>query len=179
MPWIWSDKPDEPIILAAPRQGALLLALRSANRSIDKVPENLRAGMRVVFDWDKPLLKVLSIELVHRPEGLSAVNLRWAAWDENFGERPISLYWRQSDDDPWQLGVADLPNAGAYAWHLPDGLGGHDFGISLRATDLAGNVAQQVHSVSVRTNNARTDEATTAAAPATQPVAEATSAPAT
>jgi len=175
LPWQWTDKPAEPFAFTPPRQGRILLALAPAEHETAAVPCSGYQSLVMLFDWDKPLVRLTSAQ-VHaarpgrapgdpgppgqmtgpRPSELlsagqaaseppqPALQLTWAAWDENLGDRPISLHWRNSADEPWQLAVGDLPNSGAYEWAIPAQLAGKTFEICLRATDLAGNVGEAV-----------------------------------
>jgi tetratricopeptide (TPR) repeat protein len=77
------------------------------------------------------------------------VRITWAAWDETFGDRPISLHWRSGPEQPWHLGVERLPNSGEFAWDVPASQHGLPLEVCLRATDRAGNVAEAVEQVEV------------------------------
>lgn len=178
LPWAWSDKPAEPFAFPPPRQGKILIALATAEHETAVLPASGYQSLAIVFDWDKPLIRLTSSE-VHPSAGSAAVRLTWAAWDENLGDRPISLHWRHAAEEPWQLAVGDLPNSGAYEWTVPPQLAGKNFEMCLRATDLAGNSAEAAFPVRIKIKPLEL-----AAAPATQraqrtPNSQATPQPAT
>jgi tetratricopeptide (TPR) repeat protein len=191
LPWQWTDKPAEPFAFSPPRQGRILLALAPAECETAAVPCSGYQSLVMIFDWDKPLVRLISSEVhatpprhpPHNPGShgqltaqpdpqLSqpALRLAWAAWDENLGDRPISLHWRHSPDEPWQQAVGDLPNSGAYDWTLPDQLAGKTFNLCLRATDLAGNPAEVICLVSAKSAPPESPPAAAPAAAASQPV---------
>jgi len=147
-PHRWSDNPAEPLVLTARRPGKMFVAVTAAPQAAVESRADLAPALSVVFDWDRPLLKLLSARRIHGADGPPALHLTWSAWDENFGDRPISIYWRRSENEPWQLSVRDLPNAGSYEWPLPAEIGRQAFSVSLRATDQAGNSAEAVYRVS-------------------------------
>jgi tetratricopeptide (TPR) repeat protein len=149
LPWAWSDKPAEPFSFAPPRQGKILIALAPAPRETAVLPDSGYQSLAIVFDWDKPLVRLISSQ-VHASAGGVALRLAWAAWDENLGERPISLHWRHTAEEPWQLGIGDLPNSAACEWPIPAPLAGKSFEVCLRATDQAGNAGEVAFPVSVK-----------------------------
>lgn len=142
LPWQWTNRPSEPLPLTPPRQGALAIALAPAEKEMTGPPGPDAQVVSVIFDWSKPLLRLLAA--APSGAGSPAVRLTWSAWDENFGDRPISLYWRPTQEEPWRLGEGNLPNAGVYEWNVPVEAVGKNLQISLRAVDLAGNVAEAV-----------------------------------
>jgi tetratricopeptide (TPR) repeat protein len=176
LPWQWSDKPAEPFTFAPPRQGKILLALAPAERETAAIPASGYQSLAIVFDWDNPLLRLIS-HSVHTPAGgRAALRLAWAAYDESFGERPMSVHWRHSAEAPWQQGASDLPNSGAYEWAIPAQLAGKTFEVCLRATDLAGNWAEAVCRVTAgpaTAEQAPLPTKPTASAPASQTQASA------
>lgn len=147
LPWHWSSKPTEPISFTPPRQGRVAIALAPAAQETADPPAPDDQTLSIVFDWDKPLLRLISA----RPETANSPTLRlvWSAWDENFASRPISLYWRGSSAEPWRIGASDLPNAGVYEWDLPAEVAGKGLEVSLRAADLAGNCSEATAVVEV------------------------------
>lgn len=149
LPWQWSDKPVEPFTFTPPRQGKILLALAPAEKETAALPSHGYQSVAIVFDWDKPLLRLISHSVHAEADGQAALRLEWAAYDENLGERPIGVHWRRSAEEPWQAAVADLPNSGVYEWALPPQLAGKTLDVCLRATDQAGNLAEEVCTVSV------------------------------
>ncbi len=147
LPWAWSDKPTEPFAFNPPRQGKILLALAAADVETAVLPSSGYQSLAIVFDFEKPLLRLTGSNVAKsRP----ALQLSWAAYDENFGERPMSLHWRHSTEEPWQQAITDLPNNGACEWTIPPPLAGKTIEVCLRATDLAGNTAEAVTSVTTK-----------------------------
>ncbi len=178
LPWAWSDNPAEGFTFVPPRQGRILIALAPAERQAAALPDSGYQSLVIVFDWDKPLLR-LTASRVHQGANGPLLRLAWAAYDENLGERPMSLHWRHSADEPWQQAVADLPNGGAYEWPIPLPLAGKAFEACLRATDLAGNAAEAVCPVAAKTAAAEAPASTApAASPASRPAVAAASRPA-
>lgn len=141
LPWQWSDKPGEPIAFAPPRQGKVAIALAAASQETAALPESGYQVLPLVFDWDKPLVRLTA---ARQAGNGPRVQLAWAAWDENLGDRPVSIHWRAKADEPWRLGAADLPNSGAYDWQLPAEAAGQDVEVNLRVTDLAGNIGEGI-----------------------------------
>ena len=172
LPWQWSDKPVEPFTFAPPRQGKILIALAPAEHETAALPASGCQSLAIVFDGDKPLVRMISHSVHASAGGQAALRLAWAAYDESFGERPMSVHWRPSAEEPWQQAVADLPNSGAYEWAIPAQLAGKTFEVCLRATDLAGNWAEGICTVTARPATAEPAPVPTkpiASAPASQP----------
>ncbi len=153
LPWAWSNSPAEGFTFTPPRQAKVLIALAPAAEQAAILPDSGYQSLAIVFDWDKPLLRLISSQLLTTAGGTS-LRLSWAAYDENLGERPISLHWRHAAGEPWQQAATDLPNSGAFDWPIPLPLTGKGFEVSLRATDLAGNTAEAVLSVPAKAGEA-------------------------
>ncbi len=98
-----------------------------------------------------PVTTYATDELADPDVAAEVLRITWAAWDETFGPRPISLHWRTGPDQPWHLAIDRLPNSGEFAWPIPATLAGRPLEVCLRATDQAGNVAEAVAEVGLAT----------------------------
>ncbi len=147
LPWRWTDQPAEPIAFSPPREGPVVIALAPAARETADPPGPDAQTLTLNFDWEKPLLRLIAARPL--PSNPPTLRLTWAAWDENLGDRPISLYWRSEPDEAWQVGATNLPNAGVYEWDVPAQRTGVTIELSLRAADLAGNLAEVTATVAV------------------------------
>jgi hypothetical protein len=67
------------------------------------------------------------------------VIIHWKATDKNLGPRPITLSYAQTEEGPWQVIAAKVPNTGRYVWALPPETPAR-FLVRVEATDLVGNV---------------------------------------
>ena len=68
------------------------------------------------------------------------LELRWTASDKNFGNGPISLFYRTEKNGPWQPIARGVKNDGHYCWAVPKN-GESQFFFKIEAADLVGNVS--------------------------------------
>jgi hypothetical protein len=92
----------------------------------------------VLVDLTKP-----DVQLGDITPGLTdkkhTITVQWKAHDENIGHQPISLFYSQKADGPWQALATNLENTGRYLWQVPQGVPSQ-FYVRVEARDLAGNV---------------------------------------
>ena len=90
----------------------------------------------VQVDLTKP---VVSFTDIQQTEGSRILSLNWTAKDNDFGRKPINLYFAERSEGPWVPIAEDLENTGSYTWQIPPGTPSI-FLVRVEATDLAGNV---------------------------------------
>ncbi len=94
--------------------------------------------MWVAVDLTKPVVQVQGAELSVATLTPSLV-VRWSAKDSHLGPRPISLFYAERADGPWQPIVADVENNGRYDWTMPTWVPATVY-VRVQATDMMGNV---------------------------------------
>lgn len=73
--------------------------------------------------------------------GRRMVQIRWTVVDGNLPPRPIELWFRRHDREPWgRITPAPISNTGAFDWEVPAGVTG-SVEIRLSARDEAGHTA--------------------------------------
>lgn len=73
--------------------------------------------------------------------GRRMVQVRWTVVDGNLPPRPVELWYRPHDNEPWRrITPSPISNTGAFDWEVPRGVTG-SIEIRLTAHDLAGHTA--------------------------------------
>lgn len=99
------------------------------------------ADVHVIVDTQQP---VVQITAARYGEGLRAghLDIRWAASDRYFGDRPISIAYSRFPDGPWETVATELPNSGQYYWKVPPQMPNEVY-LRIQAVDRAGNLGQK------------------------------------
>ena len=138
-----ADCPNKrsPVDVELPGEGVygLRMVVSNGNGIGGRPP---RPGDRPQFfievDATSPQVQIMPYEMV---PGANALDIRWSATDANLGPEPVSIYWRQRPDAPWQPMARNLKNDGAYRWSFPHDIGGQVY-CKLEVVDLAGNMTR-------------------------------------
>jgi len=96
------------------------------------------ADIWVGVDQTKPMCQITAV-----PFG-SGINtgqilVQWDAYDQHLKDRPISLFYSETADGPWDDIAKGLPNTGKFNWRVDPGVGREVF-LRLEVRDDAGNV---------------------------------------
>ncbi len=92
----------------------------------------------VEVDTSAPFIQLRPIDPV---VANGTLEIRWQATDKNLGPEPVSLYYRNRNDGPWQVIARGVKNDGSYRWAFPRDASAQFF-VKVEVTDLAGNTAR-------------------------------------
>lgn len=156
-----SDADDlSPITFRATREGlhGFYFVLTNAGGPSSTPPQTgVTPQLTVFVDYTRPAVQLHPVRQTNA-QGHRTVQIRWAAIDINFDDRPVQLEYRRTSASGWDpLSAEPLANTGRYDWRIPDDIHG-PVAIRMVVTDRAG------HQV---TTEAQTFEL--APVPATQP----------
>jgi len=159
-----------PVVWTASRDGLYglyLIASNSAGASSPPPTPGTAPQQWVVIDSKPPRITKISATRDRNFELNRRIDIRWAADDDNLIDRPISIYFRPSDDALFIPIAKSLPNDGAYAWTVPNELDGRIV-IKIEAADRCGQTGEAVMSSIEMPASAR-PAATLAPAPNARP----------
>lgn len=94
--------------------------------------------LRIEVDTTPPAAQLFPVEADPRRRDYLFFN--WKAEDKNLGATPISLYWAEKREGPWQMIAVDQPNTGRLPWKMPAELP-YQIYLRLQVRDQAGNVS--------------------------------------
>ncbi len=90
----------------------------------------------IEVDSTPPFVQLRPID----PAQNGVMELRWLTRDKNLGGEPVSLYYKNRMDGPWQMIAKNVKDDGKYRWTFPRDQGSQFF-VKVEVTDLAGNTA--------------------------------------
>lgn len=102
-----------------------------------------RPMLWVVVDTTKPKVNSLAATAARAADGGTVLNVQWSATDQYLDAQPISLFYSQQKDGPWELMEKGLDNTGRYQWRVPQGVPFRFF-VRLEARDKANNIGQAI-----------------------------------
>jgi hypothetical protein len=139
------DDRTSPLVFTAPAEGLYGLKLIIRGKTAPETPPApFAAPHRWVFiDFTPPLAQWDTVEPGDNFARARVLHLRWTAYDDNFGGRPVSLAYSNTDASKWTTIEASLPNTGRYDWTVPASLTG-SITLRLAVTDLGGNIIERV-----------------------------------
>jgi hypothetical protein len=94
--------------------------------------------LRIEVDTTPPAAQLFPVEADPRRRDYLFFN--WKAEDKNLGATPVSLYWAEKREGPWQVIAVDQPNTGRLPWKMPPELP-YQIYLRLQVRDQAGNVS--------------------------------------
>ena len=132
-------KPPFDVRLPAEGTYGFTLVIRSRAGLGGKPPQSGQLpDLRIEYDATAPEAVLYSVEA--DPDRKDALFLHWSASDRNLAETPISLFWAERPEGPWQPIAVDLPNTGRHEWRMPPELPYRVY-LRLEVRDRAGNVS--------------------------------------
>lgn len=137
-----------PVVWTAPRDGTYglyLIVSNSAGASSPPPTTGTAPQQWVAIDTKPPRITRISATKDANFELNRRIDIRWTADDDHLAERPISIYYRPSDDALFVPIAKSLPNDGAYAWTVPNELDGRII-IKVEAADRCGQTGEAVMS---------------------------------
>ncbi len=108
----------------------------------------------VIVDLTRPDVKLAEVTPSSKPDQQQTVTVRWKATDKNLGRQPISLFYAEKEEGPWNVIATGLENNGRYLWQVPKGTPARVL-VRIEATDMAGNVGRAQLTKVVVMDNAR------------------------
>ncbi|MDO4549946.1 MAG: hypothetical protein Q4C96_01685 [Planctomycetia bacterium] len=116
--------------------GLQIVVLNGAGVGTERPSEGTLPQMQITFDRTAPELVMQGVRLL---ADFGELEIRWDAYDLNFGAQCVVLSWSDSLEGKWiPLTPQALPNESVYTWRIPENLPGKIF-VRVDAVDLAGN----------------------------------------
>ncbi len=157
-----------PVIWTAPRDGLYglyLIVSNSAGASSPPPTPGTAPQQWVAVDSRPPRITKISATRDPNFELNRRVDIRWTTDDDHLIDRPISIYFRPSDDALFAPIAKSLPNNGSFAWTVPNELDGRIV-IKIEATDRCGQTGEALMSSIDMPASARSSTTLAQAAPA-------------
>lgn len=133
-----------PYVFHAPAEGLYglsLLVRGSQEKSIG--PARFEPPQRwVMIDSTPPLLQWDGVDRDEDFGRTRTLHLRWTAYDDHFGARPISILYQVGDRGEWRYVERETAGVGRYDWVCPADISG-SITLKLQARDVAGNQTQR------------------------------------
>ena len=130
-----------PITFRATREGlhGFYFVLTNASGPSSAPPQTgVTPQLTVFVDYTRPAVQLHPVRQAI-VKGQRTVQIRWAAIDINFDDRPVRLEHRRTSDSGWDpLSAEPLPNTGRYDWSIPDNING-PVAIRMVVADRAGH----------------------------------------
>ncbi|MFN0060657.1 MAG: tetratricopeptide repeat protein [Planctomycetota bacterium] len=145
----WQRAPSEhtgasPISFVAPADGHygfLVTARDRARRETAPPQPGTVPDVQIIVDTTSPSLEVRDPVAGTSVYGGSDVRIRFECDDANLGERPVTVEWRRSGDEPWRAILTQGPfarTASPIQWFCP--LAAGELELRITVVDLAHNV---------------------------------------
>ena len=143
----WGSDPDRrtPFDIEVETDGlfGFRMVIIGANGLASNRPRNGdNADAWIHVDTSKPYAKLTSALYGTGSEAGSLI-IEYQAKDEYFGERPVSLFFGETPDGPWQVISRGVRNQGRFAWPADPNLPPTIY-LKIEAIDAAGNIATSV-----------------------------------
>lgn len=149
----WGDDPDRttPFDIEVEADGLfgfrmVIVGNNGLAQNRPKSGDDADAWVKV--DTMAPKVRLQSA-LYGRGSEAGSLIIEYLATDPNLGERPISLYYAQTADGPWEEITTGLTNSGKYAWAANPNLPPEIY-LKVRAVDAAGNVSEHTMDIPIK-----------------------------
>jgi hypothetical protein len=119
----------------------LTLVVKSGVGNGDRPPQlGDPAQMWVEVDLTKPAVQLLSAEPGRGPEA-GTLTVAWSAADKNIQPQPISLFYAEQAEGPWNVMATNLDNTGRFVWRIPPAAP-YRFFVRVEVADRGGNLGR-------------------------------------
>jgi hypothetical protein len=144
---VWGSDPDRrtPFDIEVETDGlfGFRMVIIGSNGLASNRPRNGdNADAWIHVDTDTPYAKLTSA-LYGTGSEVGSLIIEYQAKDEYFGDRPISLFFGETPEGPWQVISRSIRNQGRFAWPADPNLPPTIY-LKMEAIDAAGNIATSV-----------------------------------
>ena len=141
----YGEDPDRTSPFHAKLQGegayGLTLVVKSGVGLGDRPPQlGDQPQMWIEIDTTKPVVKLRTAEAGRGYEA-GILTITWSAADKNLAPQPISLFYAENPEGPWNTIATALDNTGRYVWRIPPATP-FRFYVRVEAIDRGGNVGR-------------------------------------
>jgi hypothetical protein len=141
----YGEDPDKtsPFLMKVPGEGVygLTLVVRSGVGLGDRPPQlGDPPQLWIEVDLTRPAVQVISAQ-AGRGADAGTLTVTWTATDKNLTPQPISLFYAEQPDGPWNPIATALDNTGRYVWRVPPAAP-PQFYVRVEAIDRGGNIGR-------------------------------------
>jgi hypothetical protein len=150
---LWGQDPDRKSPFDIEVESAGLFGFRMVIVGVNGLASNRprngdNADAWILVDFKTPTVK-LSRAVYGTGREAGSMIIEYQAQDEHFGERPISFYYSESPEGPWQVISKGVRNQGRFVWPADPNLPPSVY-LKIEAVDGAGNTAENVLDAPIR-----------------------------
>jgi hypothetical protein len=121
--------------------GLILLPRSGVGMAAPPPQRGERPMIWVEVDTTRPVVQLLEARPTRTPDG-TVLAIAWRASDKNLEQAPITLYYAERPDGPWQPIERNLENTGRYVWRIPPE-SPFRFSVRVEARDKANNLGMR------------------------------------